>query len=93
VEGAKDHFRMHNIIPSAPTGNIPRKLSPLNERDFMLRNLRIAVLRTRLIAEDLTLIGTLLRDGHITPEDAVSWADEIAPGCLVVVATSLEYAQ
>jgi len=80
---------MTKLIEAQPRCNTSRKLQPLSNQDFMIRNLRCAVLRTRLIAEDLTLIGSLLRDGHITPEDARDWADEIAPGCLVTVAESI----
>jgi hypothetical protein len=69
--------------------NIPQKLLPLSDRDFALRNIRVAALRTKVITEDLVLIGVLLRDGHITPEDARDWAEEIAPGCLVTVAESI----
>jgi hypothetical protein len=60
-----------------------------NKRDFLLQNIRCAVLRTKLIAEELTTVGTLVRDNLISPDDGRDWADEIAPGCLVVVATSI----
>ena len=49
--------------------------------------------RVRLIESELHTIGIALRGNLISPEMALECADEIAPGCAVVVAqTSVEAA-
>ncbi len=61
---------------------------PLADREIMLANLRCAVARVRQIAEELSLVGTVLKYGTIDITQARDWADEIAPGVLLTVEQS-----
>jgi hypothetical protein len=45
--------------------------------------------RLKVIDEEVILIGLALQKGLITPQEAVARTEEIAPGCLDVVATSM----
>ncbi len=46
-------------------------------REYVLVALRSASLRTRLLANELDLIGIAVRDGLITPEASLLWARDI----------------
>jgi hypothetical protein len=64
------------------------KLQPIAEREIMLGNLRCAVARVRDIAEQLSLVGIVLKHGTISIAEAREWADEVAPGCLIAIEAS-----
>jgi hypothetical protein len=51
-------------------------------RDFVLAALRCTCLRVKLIENEITVIGTALKGGFITPDIALEWAAEMAPGCV-----------
>jgi hypothetical protein len=51
-------------------------------RDFVLAALRCTSLRVKLIDNEITAIGTALRAGFISPDTALAWAEETAPGCV-----------
>ena len=46
------------------------------------RRLRCTCLRVKLIDNELAAIGTALKGGFISPEAALEWAEEVAPGCI-----------
>jgi hypothetical protein len=74
---------------SAPVQLVHRGPVPsLAEREIMLANLRCAVARVRQIAEELSLVGIVLKHGTIDITQARDWADEIAPGVLPTVEQS-----
>src|SRR5690348_14369407 len=60
-----------------------------DSRDFALSILRCGALRARLIAAELDAAGIALRCGMIGPQDAIAWAEEVAPGFVIVVAESI----
>jgi hypothetical protein len=62
----------------------------LTQADFVLAVIPCAHSRVRLIENELALIGTALKGRWITPETAVEWCDEVAPGCLSAVSDSME---
>jgi hypothetical protein len=53
-----------------------------SRRDFVLAQLRGASLRVKLIDSEIAAIGTALKGGFITPDTALEWAEEMAPGCV-----------
>ena len=53
-----------------------------SRRDFVLAALRSTCMRVKLIDNELAMIGTALKGGWITPETALEWAGDIAPGCV-----------
>lgn len=53
-----------------------------SRRDFILAALRSACLRVKLIDNELAMIGTALKGGFISPETALEWAEDVAPGCV-----------
>jgi hypothetical protein len=60
----------------------------MSKRDYVLAVLRATCVRVRLIESELHTIGIALRGNLISPEMAIECAEEIAPGCAVVVATT-----
>ena len=53
-----------------------------SRRDFVLAALRSTCLRVKLIENEIAAIGTALKGGFITPDTALEWAGEMAPGCV-----------
>jgi len=56
-----------------------------SRRNFTLAALRVALMRIKLIEYDLEAIGVALKGGLISPETALEWAEDVAPGCLCFV--------
>ena len=56
-----------------------------SRRHFVLAALRSTCLRVRLIDNELAMIGTELKGGFISPETALEWAEEVAPGCVGLI--------
>ena len=56
-----------------------RAIGPLNDhdREFLLNELRAAVLRSRMHVVDLTSVGIALKSGMIDRHEAVGWLREI----------------
>jgi hypothetical protein len=59
------------------------------DTEYLLAALRCASRRLKLIDEEIILIGLALQKRLITPQEAIARTEEIAPGCLDVVATSM----
>lgn len=57
-----------------------------DRREYLLAELRCAILRARLAALDLETIGLALRHGMIDPDTAVCWVHDA--GALAYVAPS-----
>jgi hypothetical protein len=60
------------------------------EQAFVLAALRSVSLRVRLINSEIEEVGTALKGGQITPQMALEWAEECAPGCLGYIPETLE---
>lgn len=54
-------------------------------REFTLAAIRVALLRVRLIEYELEAAGVALKGDFISPQVALEWAQEAAPGCLCFV--------
>jgi hypothetical protein len=63
-----------------------------SRRDFVLGALRCTCLRLKLIENEILTIGTALRGGFITPDIALEWAEEVAPGCVGFIPETREAA-
>jgi hypothetical protein len=59
------------------------------DSEVLLAALRCTSRRLKLIDEEVTLIGMSLKKGLISPAEAIEQTEEIAPGCLGVVAASM----
>lgn len=46
-------------------------------REYIIAALRCATLRSRLLANELDVIGIAVRDGVVSPEAAIMWARDI----------------
>ncbi|MGY3575499.1 hypothetical protein [Bradyrhizobium sp. USDA 4504] len=57
----------------------------MSNTEFVIAALRCASLRIQLVREEINLIGVALATGVITPETAVEWCHDVAPGCLDAV--------
>jgi hypothetical protein len=53
-----------------------------DQTDFILASLRVASLRVRIIAGEIDACGVALKGGFISPEVALAWCEDVAPGCL-----------
>jgi hypothetical protein len=49
----------------------------MNQREYVLAELRCAALRSRLVTAELDTIGVALKHNLVTPEDAVRWLHEV----------------
>jgi hypothetical protein len=53
-----------------------------DRQEFVLATLRSASLRVRLIDNEIAAAGAALKGGLISPEAALEWVNEMAPGCV-----------
>jgi hypothetical protein len=68
--------------------NVPinsREISPLDRVEFVLAALRCTIMRVKLVDNELAAIGVALKGGWITPDAALEWAEEVAPGCVGLI--------
>ena len=56
--------------------------SQAGRTEFVLAALRRTSLRVKLIDNEITTIGAALKGGLISPDVALEWAEEVAPGCI-----------
>jgi len=61
----------------------------MSKHDYVLAILRATCVRVRLIESELHTIGVALKGNLISPEMALDCAEEIAPGCAIVVAETM----
>jgi hypothetical protein len=61
-----------------------------DRQEFVLATLRSASLRVRLIANEIDSAGTALKGGFISPETALEWVNEVAPGCVGYLPAAFE---
>jgi hypothetical protein len=61
-----------------------------HQKNFVLSALRCAAARVRLIGAEIEHIGVALKGDAINSETAVDWCNEVAPGCLWLVASTME---
>ena len=67
------------LSPEAVTP-ITSKIEP--KAEFTLGALKSAIHRLDLIRQELINAGLALKAGYVTPQQALDWADEFAPGCV-----------
>jgi hypothetical protein len=66
-----------------PGSNEPESSEANSDKQaFVLAALRSASLRVRLIGNDIDAAGIALKGGLISPEIALEWVNEAAPGCV-----------
>jgi hypothetical protein len=53
-----------------------------DRQEFVLATLRSVSLRVRLIDNEIATAGAALKGGFISPETALEWVNEVAPGCV-----------
>jgi hypothetical protein len=61
-----------------------------DRQEFVVATLRSASLRVRLIANEIDTAGTALKGGLISPETALEWVNEVAPGCVGYLPAAFE---
>ena len=72
---------------NAPVRNLATDVEA--RRDYVLQALRVTSRCLKMIDEEVILIGVLLKKGFISPTTAVELTEEVAPGCINVVAESI----
>ena len=50
--------------------------------EFVLGVIKSAILRIDEIRQELVNDGIALKAGYLTPQQALDWAEEVAPGCV-----------
>ena len=61
-----------------------------DRQEFVLATLRSVSLRIRLIDNEIAAAGTALKGGLISPEIALEWVNEVAPGCVGYLPAAFE---
>lgn len=64
-----------------------------DKQEFVLATLRCVSLRVRLIDHEIAAAGMALKGGLISPEMALEWVEEVAPGCISIVAEQIKKPQ
>ena len=64
-----------------------------DRQEFVLATLRSVSLRVRLIDNEIAAAGTALKAGLISPETALEWVKEMAPGCVGYLPAALAEGQ
>ena len=59
------------------------------QKEFVLSALRATLLRVKLIETELETAGIALKGDFISPEMALEWAEEIAPGCVGLILSTI----
>jgi hypothetical protein len=68
----------------------PQVVTAPPDIEFVLAALRCTSQRLKLIDHQVIQIGVALKRGLISPQRAVDWCEEIAPGCLDTVSQTME---
>ena len=68
--------------PSKSVQSDPAFTRSQASRTVVLASLRCTGLRVKLIENEITAIGVALKGGLISPDVALEWAEEVAPGCI-----------
>ncbi len=71
------------------TSDLAAMRDQASRREFVLSALRCTCLRVRLIEKELEQIGTALKEELISPNVALEWAEEVAPGCVGFIPTTV----
>jgi hypothetical protein len=50
--------------------------------EFVLGSIKRAIHRVEEIRQEQMNAGTALKAGYLTPQDALDWAEEVAPSCV-----------
>jgi hypothetical protein len=68
------------LSPEAAAAIRPKSHEPKTE--FVLGAVKSAILRIDEIRQELVNAGVALKAGFISPQQALDWAEECAPGCI-----------
>jgi hypothetical protein len=68
--------------PEIFKSDLARMRDQESRREFVLASLRVTRGRLHLIMTEIDAIGAALKEGFISPDLALEWAEEVAPGCI-----------
>ena len=69
---------------------LPNQAKSLDlNREFVLGAIKSAIYRVEEIKQEMINAGLALKNGTITPQEALDWVEEVAPGCLGYVPPGL----
>ena len=69
--------------------DLARMRDQASRRQFVLASLRVTRDRVHLVMAEIDAIGTALREELISPDTALEWAQEVAPGCIGFIPVSV----
>jgi hypothetical protein len=84
---------LRDFVGSGGLNNPKHSDSNDDKQAFALAAIRSSCLRIKLIENELHSVGVALKSGFITPEDALDWAEEVAPGCVGYVPPAMARAK
>jgi hypothetical protein len=73
---------LQNTVGSGGNNKSQHSEAVRDRQEFVLATLRSVSLRVRLIDNEIAAAGAALKGGLITPETALEWVNEVAPGCV-----------
>jgi hypothetical protein len=83
MSGSKASIPVSEAEPSKSVrSDLALMQSQPSRTEFVLASLRCTSLRVKLIENEITAIGVALKGGLISPDMALEWAEEVAPGCI-----------
>jgi hypothetical protein len=71
-----------NAAKNATVAGAFQEKPTAQESEFALGLIKSAVLRLDEIRQELINAGVALKANYITPQMAIDWAEEFAPGCI-----------
>jgi hypothetical protein len=71
------------------TSDLERMRDQSSRREFVLASLRSTCIRVRLIEKEIEEIGIALKGELISPDAALEWAEQVAPGCVGFVPVNI----
>jgi hypothetical protein len=73
---------LRNSVGSGGLNKSQHSEADHDRQEFVLATLRVAMMRVRLIELEIEAAGVALKGRFITPECALEWVHEMAPGCV-----------
>jgi hypothetical protein len=73
---------LRNCVGSGGLNKSEHSEAHRHRQEFVLATLRSVSLRIRLIDNEIAAAGMALKGGFISPEVALKWVEEVAPGCV-----------
>jgi hypothetical protein len=89
IRPSVQRMNAHISTASMPQNSSVRPRTPA-DAEYVLAALRCTSRRLKLIDGQIIEIGVALSRGLISPQGAIDWCEEVAPGCIDLVSQTME---